>query len=86
MDEYLPKLEEWAERSTGKVARCTIERLMRELGLESARRGQRTTIADPQAERADDLVQRPEAPNMLWVVDLLMYRRGPGGCMWTHRG
>lgn len=57
-----------------EVARCTVERLMRQLGLEGARRGKkkRTTIADPQAERADDLVQRefsPEAPNMLWVAD-----------------
>jgi putative transposase len=31
------------------AARCTVERLMRELGLEGARRGRRlrTTIADP---------------------------------------
>ncbi|EEN86053.1 hypothetical protein GCM10020255_002100 [Rhodococcus baikonurensis] len=44
------------------------------LGLEGARRGKakRTTIADPQGHRADDLVQRkfnPIAPNMLWVAD-----------------
>jgi transposase InsO family protein len=32
------------------IARCTVERLMRELGLDGARRGgkkRRTTIADP---------------------------------------
>jgi putative transposase len=42
------------------VARCTVERLMRELGLEGARRGRRrrTTIADPAATRPADLVQR----------------------------
>ncbi len=42
------------------VARCTVERLMGVLGLEGARRGKakRTTIADPQGRRADDLVQR----------------------------
>jgi putative transposase len=57
-----------------EVARCTVERLMGVLGLEGARRGKakRTTIADPQGHRADDLVQRkfnPIAPNMLWVAD-----------------
>ena len=52
----------------------TVERLMTKLGLVGARRGKtkRTTIADPQAQRADDLVQRqfdPIAPNTLWVAD-----------------
>ncbi|SDP28030.1 putative transposase [Nakamurella panacisegetis] len=56
------------------VARCTVERLMRRLGLVGARRGKvkRTTIADPQAQRASDLVDRhfdPEAPDRLWVAD-----------------
>lgn len=56
------------------VARCTVERLMRQLGLVGARRGKtkRTTIADPAAARAGDLVGRkfaPSAPNRLWVAD-----------------
>jgi putative transposase len=56
------------------VARCTVEQLMTELGLSGARRGKkkRTTIADPQAVRAGDLVGRkfnPNAPNVLWVAD-----------------
>lgn len=56
------------------VARCTVERLMRELGLRGATRGKpkRTTIADPAAGRAPDLVSRnfaPPAPNLLWVAD-----------------
>jgi putative transposase len=56
------------------VARSTVERLMGELGLVGARRGKkkRTTIADPQADRAGDLVNRkfdPVAPNVLWVAD-----------------
>ena len=57
------------------VARCTIERLMRELGLVGARRGDcfyRTTCADPAHQRAPDLVGRDftaPAPNRLWVVD-----------------
>jgi putative transposase len=57
------------------VARCTVERLMRELGLRGVRRGQPviTTRPDRQSERAPDLVERDfhaEAPNRLWVVDL----------------
>jgi putative transposase len=57
------------------VARCTIERLMRSMGLFGARRGQyfyKTTRADPSAVRAPDLVHRKftaTAPNQLWVVD-----------------
>ncbi len=57
------------------VARCTVERLMAELGLTGAIRGKarKTTIADPTAARPADLVQRqfaPPAPNRLWVADL----------------
>src|SRR5215207_5280453 len=57
------------------VARCTVERLMRELGLRGARRGQPTitTRADRHSERAPDLVDRDftaARPNQLWVVDL----------------
>ena len=57
------------------MARCTVERLMAELGLAGAIRGKsrRTTIADPAAARPADLVQRqfaPPAPNRLWVADL----------------
>ena len=58
------------------VARCTVERLMDELGLSGATRGKarETTIADPAAARPADLVQRrfgPPAPNRLWVADLI---------------
>jgi putative transposase len=57
------------------VARCTVERLMAELGLAGAVRGKarRTTIPDSTAVRPADLVQRrfgPTAPNRLWVADL----------------
>jgi putative transposase len=56
------------------VARCTVERLMRVLGLRGPSRGKvrRTTVADPAAARAGDLVGRdfaPRAPNLLWVAD-----------------
>ncbi|GAU71240.1 transposase [Streptomyces sp. NBRC 110611] len=56
------------------VARCTVERLMRALGLTGAVRGKtvKTTTPDPAAERADDLVDRDftaTRPNQLWVTD-----------------
>ena len=56
------------------VARCTVERLMRELGLSGVVRGHkvRTTVPDPAAERAPDLVKRAfvaPAPNRVWVAD-----------------
>ena len=58
-----------------EVARCTVERLMAELGLRGAVRGKAiaTTIADAGAVRPADLVGRrfgPVAPNRLWVADL----------------
>jgi putative transposase len=57
-----------------EVARCTVERLMKVLGLEGARRGRtvRTTRPDPAAARPADLVQRqftPARPDALWVAD-----------------
>jgi len=56
------------------VARCTVERLMRDMALGGARRGKRvvTTRSDTKAVRPADLVQRrfrPVAPNRLWVAD-----------------
>jgi putative transposase len=56
------------------VARCTVERLMRELGLAGARRGRRfrTTRPDAAAARPADLVRRqfsPPRPDRLWVAD-----------------
>ncbi|MEY9988335.1 transposase InsO family protein [Streptomyces sp. V4I8] len=66
----------WRElnRQGHAVARCTVERLMRELGIAGAVRGKRviTTIPDPNAERAPDLVDRDfvaRAPNRCWVAD-----------------
>jgi putative transposase len=58
-----------------EVARCTVERLMAELGLAGAIRGtvKRTTLSDATAARPADLVGRrfgPPAPNRLWVADL----------------
>lgn len=58
------------------VARCTVERLMRQLGLHGVIRGRkvkRTTCPDPAAGRPPDLVTRrfrATRPNQLWVADL----------------
>jgi putative transposase len=61
-------------RQGHQVARCTIERLMRELGITGAVRGRKivTTVQDRAAERAPDLVDRDfvaKAPNRTWVAD-----------------
>ncbi len=57
-----------------RVARCTVERLMRQLGLKGIVRGRRcrTTISDPAADHPADLVNRQfkaTRPNQLWVAD-----------------
>lgn len=57
------------------VARCTVERLMRVLGIKGVVRGRRvrTTIPDDVSESPLDLVERDftvEGPNRLWVADL----------------
>jgi putative transposase len=58
-----------------EVARCTVERLMRAMGLRGAVRGRKykTTIVDEASPRPADLVQRDftaDRPNRLWVADL----------------
>ena len=58
------------------VARCTVARLMRELGLRGTTRGwakRITTTSDEAAERPLDLVDRDftaNRPNQLWVSDI----------------
>ncbi|WP_148276566.1 IS3 family transposase [Sphingobium sp. SYK-6] len=56
------------------IARCTVERLMRDLGLQGVIRGKpvRTTMSDKAAPCPLDQVNRQfhaPAPNMLWVSD-----------------
>jgi transposase InsO family protein len=56
------------------VARCTVERLMRRMGLQGVVRGRRcrTTIADGSVALPGDLVERnfkADRPNQLWVAD-----------------
>ncbi len=65
------------------VARCTVERLMAELGLEGVIRGQRrrTTIPEPSAPRPPDLVDRDftaSRPDQLWVADMTYVRTWSG--------
>ncbi len=62
-------------REGATVARCTVARLMRQMGLQGAVRGRRfkTTIADANSPRPADLVERNftvSRPNALWVADL----------------
>lgn len=57
-----------------KVARCTVERLMRILGLRGTVRGKgiKTTVPDKSVDRPLDLVKRDftaTRPNQLWVAD-----------------
>jgi putative transposase len=71
-------------REGTRVARCTVERLMRELGLSGARRGRAwktTTITDENLPRPADLVEREfraPAPNRLWVADLTYVKTHAG--------
>jgi putative transposase len=56
------------------AARCSVERLMRDMGLRGVVRGRstRTTIARDKDPRPFDLVQRrfqADRPNQLWVAD-----------------
>ncbi len=64
------------KREGFRVARCSVERLMAEMGLRGAVRGRafkRTTIVDQSAAWPADRVARnftAERPNRLWVADL----------------
>jgi len=67
-------------REGEKVGKSRVQRLMREAGIQGAkRRGKawRTTKPDPLAHRRPDLVERDfsaEEPNRLWVADLSYLR------------
>jgi putative transposase len=61
-------------REGHSVARCTVERLMKAMGLQGVIRGKRvrTTIPDKAAPCPHDHVNRqfrPSQPNTLWVSD-----------------
>ena len=62
-------------REGHRVARCTVERLIAQMGLRGATRGRAwitTTHAADAADRREDLVERQfvaTGPNQLWVSD-----------------
>ena len=70
------KLWKAARRAGHDIGRDQTARLMRHLGIEGISRRRRkvfTTIADPDATRAPDLVNRQftaDRPDALWVTDL----------------
>jgi putative transposase len=70
-------------RQGHQIARCTVERLMRQAGLRGITRakGPRTTIAGSSPEVRPDLVDRTfraEAPDRLWVADITYCRTFAG--------
>ncbi|MDP3894819.1 IS3 family transposase, partial [Nocardioides sp.] len=81
------KIHAELNREGVKVARCTVERLMRDEGLRGIPREKtrKTTIGDgAETERPEDLVKRrfvATGPNQLWVADLTYVRTHAG---WTY--
>jgi putative transposase len=79
-----PKVWAQLNREGIRVARCTVERLMRQMGIRGVVRGRtrRTTVAaDESTARPADLVDRQfsvPAPNRLWVADLTYVRTWSG--------
>lgn len=68
------------------VARCTVERLMRTLGLCGVSRGKivRTTRSDPAISCSRDHVNRQfvaQRPNQLWVSDFTYVSTWQGFCL-----
>lgn len=70
----------------GPIVRCTVQRLMKKLGIDGVRRKRKkpkTRSADPEACPVD-LVDRQftaAAPNRLWVADITYVRTRLGGSM-----
>ncbi|WP_371856863.1 DDE-type integrase/transposase/recombinase [Gandjariella thermophila] len=69
------------------VARCTVERLMRELGISgvtASRKRPRTTL--PGRDLPDDLLEgdfTADAPNLRWVADITYVATAAG---WVYTG
>ena len=67
------------------VAFCTVDRLMRDLGMSGVQRGKRprTTIPAKDGQRAGDLLDRDftaPGPNRVWVADFTYVRTWAGFC------
>ena len=73
-------------RQGERVPRCQVQRLMREHGIQGAKRRAkpwRTTVPDPHAGRRPDLVERDFTAadqNELWVADPPTCAAGRGWC------
>ena len=78
------KVWDQLNRENIRVARCTVERLMRAQGLSGARRGKAFTVTthhDDRQQRPADLVERKfraPTPNRLWVADLTYVKTHSG--------
>ncbi len=77
------KMTHWLRRQGHEVAFCTVDRLMRDLGMNGVRRGRRlrTTIPAKDGRRAGDLLDRDftaPAPNTRWVADFTYVRTWAG--------
>ena len=78
----------WLELNAAgiKVARCTVERLMRELGIAGVgtpAKKPRTTVGSDAADRPSDLLERDfgaAAPNARWVADITYVPTASGWC------
>ena len=82
------KVWQQLSREGRTVARCTVERLMRKIGLKGAVRGRAfrvTTTPAACVERPLDLVARnftATRPNQLWVADLTYVATWRASRMW----
>jgi transposase InsO family protein len=77
------KMTHFLRRQGLKVAFCTTDRLMRDLGMNGVRRGKavRTTVPARDGHRAGDLLNRDftaAAPNTRWVADFTYCRTWSG--------
>ena len=77
------KMTHWLRRQGHDVAFCTVDRLMRDLGMNGVRRGKgvRTTVPASDGHRAGDLLDRDftaPAPNTRWVADFTYCRTWAG--------
>lgn len=77
------KMTHWLRRQGYDVAFCTVDRLMRDLGMNGVRRGKRlrTTIPARDGHRAGDLLDRDftaPAPDRRWVADFTYCRTWAG--------
>ena len=78
----------WLELNTAgiEVGRCTVERLMRELGIAGVgtpRKKPRTTVPAVTAEHPSDLLERDfdaARPNERWVADITYVPTASGWC------